>query len=80
MAELEDSSIDFYSMLRSVVNQKRQAELDEAVQTSGWTAGRTGKFQRSGGTRPDRRLQLAGNGSEDQGAGPCGQHVPRRNN
>ena len=37
MAELEDSSIDFYSMLRSVVNQKRQAELDEAVQTSGWT-------------------------------------------
>jgi phospholipid-binding lipoprotein MlaA len=37
MAELEDGSIDFYSMLRSVVNQKRQAELDEAVQTSGWT-------------------------------------------
>ena len=32
MAELEDSSIDFYSMLRSVVNQKRQAELDEALQ------------------------------------------------
>jgi phospholipid-binding lipoprotein MlaA len=38
MAELEDSSIDFYSMLRSVVEQKRQAELDEALQTSGWTA------------------------------------------
>src|SRR6478672_8721208 len=40
MVELEDSSIDFYSMLRSVVNQKRQAELDEAIQTSGWTNGR----------------------------------------
>ena len=38
MAELEDSSIDFYTMLRSVVVQKRQAELDEALQTSGWTA------------------------------------------
>src|SRR6476659_5157928 len=63
MAELEDSSIDFYSMLRSVVNQKRQAELDEAIQTSGWT-------------RSDRRLKLAGNSSEDQGAGACGQHIP----
>jgi phospholipid-binding lipoprotein MlaA len=42
MAELEDSSIDFYSMLRSVVDQKRQAELDEALQTSGWTARRAG--------------------------------------
>jgi phospholipid-binding lipoprotein MlaA len=41
MADLEDSSIDFYSMLRSVVSQKRQAELDEAVQASGWTAGHT---------------------------------------
>src|SRR6478672_12115875 len=40
MAELEDSSIDFYSMLRSVVDQKRQAELDDALQTSGWTNGR----------------------------------------
>ena len=51
MAELEDSSIDFYSMLRSVVNQKRQAELDEAVQTSGWTghAGNAG-----GGTGADQ--------------------------
>ena len=78
MQQLEDSSLDFYTMLRSVVDQKRQAELDEAVQTSGWTAGPHRKFQRSGGTRPDRRLQLAGNGSEDQGAGPCGQRVPRR--
>src|SRR6478672_7654321 len=51
MAQLEDSSIDFYSMLRSVVNQKRQAELDEAVQTSGWTghAGNAG-----GGTGADQ--------------------------
>jgi phospholipid-binding lipoprotein MlaA len=38
MKELEESSIDFYSMLRSVANQKRQAELQEAVDSSGWTA------------------------------------------
>src|SRR6476659_4068597 len=52
MAQLEDSSIDFYSMLRSVVNQKRQAELDEAVQTSGWTAGRTGNSNGAAGPDP----------------------------
>src|SRR6476660_4656452 len=52
MAQLEDSSIDFYSMLRSVVNQKRQAELDEAVQTSGWTAGRTGNSIGAAGPDP----------------------------
>ena len=52
MAQLEDSSIDFYSMLRSVVNQKRQAELDEAVQTSGWTAGRTGNSNGVAGPDP----------------------------
>jgi phospholipid-binding lipoprotein MlaA len=40
MEALEDSSIDFYSSLRSVVDQKRQAELQEALETSGWTAGR----------------------------------------
>lgn len=40
MQALEDSSIDFYSMLRSIVDQKRQAELQEALETSGWTAGR----------------------------------------
>jgi phospholipid-binding lipoprotein MlaA len=40
MEELEESSIDFYSMLRSVVYQKRQAELQEALETSGWTASR----------------------------------------
>jgi len=51
MAELEDSSIDFYSMLRSVVNQKRQAELDEAIQTSGWTNGR--RENSNGATGPD---------------------------
>ena len=38
MQTLEDSSLDFYTMLRSVVEQKRQAELDEALATSGWTA------------------------------------------
>lgn len=34
MQTLEDSSIDFYSMLRSVTDQKRQAELQEALNTS----------------------------------------------
>jgi len=40
MQALEDSSLDFYTMLRSVVEQKRQAELEEALATSGWTASR----------------------------------------
>jgi phospholipid-binding lipoprotein MlaA len=34
---LEESSIDFYSMLRSVSQQKRQAELQEALDTSALT-------------------------------------------
>ncbi len=38
MQALEDSSLDFYTMLRSVVEQKRQAELQEALATSLWTA------------------------------------------
>jgi len=38
METLEDSSIDFYSMVQSVVTQKREAELKEALATSGWTA------------------------------------------
>jgi phospholipid-binding lipoprotein MlaA len=37
MKTLEDSSIDFYSMLKSVSQQKRQAELDEALNTSALT-------------------------------------------
>jgi phospholipid-binding lipoprotein MlaA len=42
MKELEDSSLDFYTMLRSVVDQKRQAELQEALAQSAWTsAGRS---------------------------------------
>jgi phospholipid-binding lipoprotein MlaA len=40
METLEDSSLDFYTMLRSVVYQKRQAELKEALETSGWTTSR----------------------------------------
>ena len=52
MSQLEDSSIDFYSMLRSVVYQKRQAELDEALQTSGWTAGRLGHSNGAAGPDP----------------------------
>lgn len=38
MQTLEDSSIDFYSMLRSVTDQKRQAELQEALDTSALTS------------------------------------------
>jgi hypothetical protein len=34
MQELEKSSLDFYAMLRSVVEQKRQAELREALRES----------------------------------------------
>jgi len=42
LKQLEDSSIDPYTMLRSTVQQKRQAELQEALETSAWTAGRYG--------------------------------------
>jgi phospholipid-binding lipoprotein MlaA len=35
---LEESSLDFYAMLRSVSDQKRQAELQEAIATSAFTA------------------------------------------
>jgi len=38
MEALEQSSLDFYSMLRSVADQKRQAELREAFETSALTA------------------------------------------
>jgi phospholipid-binding lipoprotein MlaA len=38
METLEESSLDFYAMLRSVVDQKRQAELREALETSAFTA------------------------------------------
>jgi phospholipid-binding lipoprotein MlaA len=38
LKQLEDSSLDFYTMLRSVVDQKRQAELQEALAQSAWTA------------------------------------------
>ncbi|MBS0231862.1 MAG: VacJ family lipoprotein [Proteobacteria bacterium] len=38
MQDLEESSIDFYSMLRSVTQQKRKAELQEALATSVLTA------------------------------------------
>ncbi len=48
MQELEEGSIDFYSMLRSVVYQKRQAELQEALETSGWTAHPAGSFEGPG--------------------------------
>ena len=37
METLEASSIDFYVMLHSVVTQKRDAELTQAVAQSGWT-------------------------------------------
>lgn len=38
METLEEGSLDFYSMLRSVAAQKRQAELQEALETSALTA------------------------------------------
>jgi phospholipid-binding lipoprotein MlaA len=38
METLEQTSLDFYSMLRSVADQKRQAELREALETSALTA------------------------------------------
>jgi phospholipid-binding lipoprotein MlaA len=38
MQTLEESSVDFYSMLRSVTDQKRQAELQEALDTSALTS------------------------------------------
>jgi phospholipid-binding lipoprotein MlaA len=38
MKTLEESSVDFYSMLRSVTDQKRQAELQEALDTSALTS------------------------------------------
>jgi phospholipid-binding lipoprotein MlaA len=37
MQTLEESSIDFYTMLKSVTDQKRQAELQEALKTSALT-------------------------------------------
>ena len=52
MQTLEDSSLDFYTMLRSVVEQKRQAELDEALATSLWTA----PAEPDGGYRPPSML------------------------
>ena len=55
MQALEDSSLDFYTMLRSVVEQKRQAELDEALATSGWTASRNTE---SASTPPSTFLRL----------------------
>src|SRR5262249_9677678 len=54
MKKLEDSSLDFYTMLRSVVAQKRQAELDEAVARSGWTALRNSKAAPRTSSRPSR--------------------------
>jgi phospholipid-binding lipoprotein MlaA len=38
METLEQGSLDFYTMLRSVTDQKRQAELREALETSALTA------------------------------------------
>jgi phospholipid-binding lipoprotein MlaA len=38
MEELERSSLDFYAMMRSVVEQKRQAELRDALRESLWSA------------------------------------------
>ena len=58
---LEDNSLDFYAMLRSVAAQKRQAELDEAVATSGWTAS-----SRNGGAVASTSLSIAPKAKEDE--------------
>lgn len=40
LKDLEENSLDFYTMLRSFVQQKREAELQEALATSALTAPR----------------------------------------
>ena len=37
LKELEDNSLDFYTMMRSVVEQKREAELQDALSSSAFT-------------------------------------------
>lgn len=57
MKELEENSLEFYAMLRSVVDQKRQVELQEALQTSGWTAAR---YRVASGEAPGTGLESFG--------------------
>ena len=67
MEELEENSIDFYAMLRSVVSQKRQAELQEALETSGWTASSPccqSSRRARGGVSLDRLLVARANSSD----------------
>jgi phospholipid-binding lipoprotein MlaA len=52
MRQLEDSSLDFYTMLRSVVDQKRQAELQEALAQSAWTSAGRANLSAAAPTQP----------------------------
>jgi ABC-type transporter lipoprotein component MlaA len=74
LQDLEESSLDFYTMLRSVVEQKRQAELQEAIQTSGWTAGRYRNGSESTFTVPESAL-LASFGRRPSPTTPSGQFM-----
>ena len=58
MQELEQSSLDFYSMMRSVVEQKRQAELSDALRESPLSA-LPGLEDRSGGAVANSLLSIA---------------------
>lgn len=63
LRELEKGSVDFYSMLRSVVTQKRQAELDGAVAESTLTGpGAPGQW--SVAANPDPMASAPGQGND----------------
>jgi phospholipid-binding lipoprotein MlaA len=66
METLEDSSLDFYTMLRSVVAQKRQAELQEALETSGWTASRHPETTASASPSPFPKPVSRGGAKEEE--------------
>ncbi len=66
MEALEDSSLDFYTMLRSVVAQKRQADLQEALATSGWTASGNFEAPASGSPAPFPDPVWRGGAKEEQ--------------
>lgn len=70
METLEDSSIDFYAMMRSVITQKREAELREALATSGWMAFSNVETAEPAASRPFPTLAPAGGGIQRPGPTP----------
>ena len=72
MQALEDTSLDFYTMLHSVVEQKRQAELQEALATSGWNTSRNSAAVASApeGTFPWSVSSIGANGAGTLGQCP----------